>query len=141
MSKKLFWVVARFRLPQRLKSMLIEKFSGPLCSKKFQTILILAFEANSVLSHENETQIVKITYSAVVDGRGIGSSNHMNLGVFFPFSLHFQIFTAVIKDSSSSQVNFRFYPFNIPPLTTHSIFGLQWRFIECENLLQKGAKT
>ena len=43
------------RLPQRLKSTLFEIFSilrsgypsGTLCSKKFQTMLILAFEANS----------------------------------------------------------------------------------------------
>ena len=33
--------------------------------KKFQTTtLILAFEANSALSHENENKIVKITHSA-----------------------------------------------------------------------------
>ena len=31
--------------------------------KKFQKMLILAFEANSTLSHENETKIVKITHS------------------------------------------------------------------------------
>ena len=37
---------------------------GPLRSKKFQTMLILAYEANSTLSHENETKIVKITHSA-----------------------------------------------------------------------------
>ena len=36
---------------------------GPLRSKKFQTTLILAFEANSALSRENETKIVKITDS------------------------------------------------------------------------------
>ena len=29
-----------------------------------QKTLILAFEANSALSHENETKIVKITHSA-----------------------------------------------------------------------------
>ena len=59
------------RLPQRLKSMLFEIFShseypspsGTLCSKKFQTTLILAFEANSALSHKNETKIVTITHS------------------------------------------------------------------------------
>ena len=33
--------------------------SGPLRSKKFQTTLILAFEANSALTRENETKIVK----------------------------------------------------------------------------------
>ena len=38
--------------------------SGLLRSKKFQKMLILAFEANSALSHENETKIVKITHSA-----------------------------------------------------------------------------
>ena len=38
--------------------------SGPLHSKKFQKMLILAFEANSALSRENETKIVKITHSA-----------------------------------------------------------------------------
>ena len=62
------------RLPQRLKSTLFEIFStlrvpfgplGTLRSKKFQTTLILAFEANSALSRENETKIVKITYSDV----------------------------------------------------------------------------
>ena len=37
---------------------------GPLRSKKFQTTLILAFEANSALSHENDTKIVKITQRA-----------------------------------------------------------------------------
>ena len=37
---------------------------GPLHSKKYQTMLILAFEANSALSRENETKIVKITHSA-----------------------------------------------------------------------------
>ena len=64
---KNFWEVAR--LPQRLKSMLFENFltplvpSGPLRLKKFQTMLILAFEANSALSCENEIKIVKITHS------------------------------------------------------------------------------
>ena len=60
-------------LPKRLKSMLFEIFShsagpfvGPLYLKKFQTALILAFEANSALSCENETKIVKITHSAQV---------------------------------------------------------------------------
>ena len=61
------------RLPQRPKSLLFEIFStlrvpfgplGTLRSKKFQTTLILAFEANSALSHENESKFVKITYSA-----------------------------------------------------------------------------
>ena len=37
--------------------------SGPLRSKKYKKLLILAFEANSALSHENETKIVKITHS------------------------------------------------------------------------------
>ena len=66
MSKNVLWVVAR--LPQRLKLTLFEIFltplapSGPLHSKKFQT-LILAFDANSALSCENETKIVKITHS------------------------------------------------------------------------------
>ena len=73
--KKYSHVVAR--LPQRLKSTLFEIFShsgypsGTLRSKKFQTTLILAFEANSALSHKNETKIVKITHSA----RIIGSCN------------------------------------------------------------------
>jgi hypothetical protein len=35
-----------------------------LRSKKNQTMLILAFEANSALSRENETKIVKIIHSA-----------------------------------------------------------------------------
>ena len=69
MSKNVFWVVAG--LPQRLKSTFLEIFLTPLApsellrSKKFQTTLILAFEANSALSQENETKIVKITHSAV----------------------------------------------------------------------------
>ena len=41
--------------------------SGPLHSKKFQKMLILAFEANSALSRENETKIMKITHSATAD--------------------------------------------------------------------------
>ena len=40
--------------------------SGPLHSKKFQKTLILAFEANSALSHENQTEIVKIKHSSQV---------------------------------------------------------------------------
>ena len=40
--------------------------SGLLRSKKFQTKLILAFEANSVLSPKNETKIVKITHSECI---------------------------------------------------------------------------
>ena len=69
MSKNVFWVVAP--LPQRLKSMFFEIFShfaslfGPLLgSKFFQKTLILALDANSALSCENETKIVKITHSA-----------------------------------------------------------------------------
>ena len=52
--------------------MLFEIFSNGVAPKrpaeweKFQTTLILAFEANSALSCENETKIVKITHSAVV---------------------------------------------------------------------------
>ena len=69
MSKNMFWVIAR--LPQRLKSMWFEIFShsaghfeaAPF--EKFQTTLILAFEANSALSRENETKIVNITHSAL----------------------------------------------------------------------------
>ena len=38
----------------------------PLRSKKFQTTLILAFEANSALPRENETKDVKITHSAML---------------------------------------------------------------------------
>ena len=38
--------------------------SGTLRSKKFQKTLILAFGANSALSRENKTKIVKITHSA-----------------------------------------------------------------------------
>ena len=41
--------------------------SGSLSSKQFQKTLILAFEANSALSRENKTKIVKIIHSA--DGR------------------------------------------------------------------------
>ena len=68
MSKNVFWVVARF--PQTLKSTFLKFFLTPLApserlrSKKFQTTLILAFEANGALSHENETKIVKIIHSA-----------------------------------------------------------------------------
>ena len=71
MSKNVFLVVSR--LPQRLKSTFFEKFShsagpfGPLHSKKVQKTFILAFEANSALSRENETKIVKITHSAIND--------------------------------------------------------------------------
>ena len=39
--------------------------SRPLHSKKFQTMLILAFEAKSALSHKSETKIVKITHSGM----------------------------------------------------------------------------
>ena len=66
--KKYSHVVAR--LPQRLKSTLFEIFShfadpfGAAPFKKFQTTLILAFEANSALSREKETKIVKIKHSA-----------------------------------------------------------------------------
>ena len=53
----------------------------PLHSENFQKTLILAFEANSVLSHENETKIVKITHSAPLDlDQGlllIKSANHV----------------------------------------------------------------
>ena len=38
--------------------------SGPLRSNFFQKTLILAFVANSALSFENETKIVKIAHSA-----------------------------------------------------------------------------
>ena len=38
--------------------------SEPLRSKKFQKALILDFEANIAMSHENETKIVKIKHSA-----------------------------------------------------------------------------
>ena len=38
--------------------------SGRSVDKFFQKTLILAFKANSALSHENETKIVKITHSA-----------------------------------------------------------------------------
>ena len=58
------------RLPQRLKSTFFEIFShsaGPFETAPFLKIsknpLILAFEANSALSRENETKIVKITHS------------------------------------------------------------------------------
>ena len=77
MSKNGFWVIAR--LPQRLKStLLFENFShssgpfGLLRSKKFQTMLILALEANSALSHKNETKIVKITHSDLVGTYWVG---------------------------------------------------------------------
>ena len=55
---KCVWVVAR--LPQRLKSMVFEIFSSlgysseTLYSNVFQKTLILAFEANSALSCQNE---------------------------------------------------------------------------------------
>ena len=38
--------------------------SEQLHSKKFKKTLILAFEANSALSYESETKIVKIIHSA-----------------------------------------------------------------------------
>ena len=45
----------------------MKNFLNPLAPllrlKKFQKTLILAFEANSALSRENETKIVKITHS------------------------------------------------------------------------------
>ena len=56
-------------LPQRLKSACFEKnflYFGASPFKKFQKTLILAFEANSALSSENETKIVKITHSAYI---------------------------------------------------------------------------
>ena len=66
MSKNVFWVVAQ--LPQRLKSTFFEIFShsaGPFFGTTpfkifFQKTLIFAFEANTALSRENETKIVKI---------------------------------------------------------------------------------
>ena len=66
------------RLPQRLKSTFFERLKltffeiysslrWPLqdrsVRKIFQKTLILAFEASSALSRENETKIVKITHS------------------------------------------------------------------------------
>ena len=42
--------------------------SKPLHSIFFQKTLILAFEANSALSRENETKIEKITHSGTVTG-------------------------------------------------------------------------
>ena len=62
------WLVAR--LPQRLKSTFfaILHSAGPFGAAPFEKIkkmLILAFEANSALSRENETKIVKITHSAI----------------------------------------------------------------------------
>ena len=59
--KNAFWVLAR--LPQRLKSTFFENFSNSASPFSSKT-LILAFEANSALSYENETKIVKITNSA-----------------------------------------------------------------------------
>ena len=51
--------------------------------------MILAFEANSVLSRENETKIVKITHSvavAVVDKKVYSSSWDPEYGqTFYPF--------------------------------------------------------
>ena len=69
MSKIVLLVAVR--LPQRLKSMFFEKFShstGPFGAAPFKFFfrtLILVFEANSLLSRENETKIVKITHSAL----------------------------------------------------------------------------
>ena len=62
-------VLGGVRLPQRLKSMFFVIFShssvpfgaAPF-EKKIQKTLILAYEANSALSRENETKIVKITH-------------------------------------------------------------------------------
>ena len=70
MSKNVFWVVAQ--LPQTLKSTLFEIFShstGPFGAAPFEKFSInvdFSFEANSALSQENETEIVKITHSAPV---------------------------------------------------------------------------
>ena len=50
-------------LPHMLRSHSLAP-SELLHSKKFQTTLILAFEANSALSRKNETKIVKIIHSA-----------------------------------------------------------------------------
>ena len=69
MSKMCFgiWVVAR--LPQRLKSTLFEIFShsadlfGDAPFKKISNNMDFSLEANSALSRENETKIVKITHS------------------------------------------------------------------------------
>ena len=63
--KNVFWVVAQ--LPQRLKSTLFEIFShsaGPFVAAPFEKVTNNV-EANSALSRENETKIVKITHSAV----------------------------------------------------------------------------
>ena len=40
---------------------------GAVLFEKFQKTLILAFESDSALSRENETKIVKITHSVMVD--------------------------------------------------------------------------
>ena len=60
-------VCLRDKNQRLLKSFWIERFRRSQPSqKKFQKTLILAFEANSALSCENETKIVKITHSAYV---------------------------------------------------------------------------
>ena len=56
-------------LPQRLKSTFLEIFSSLrwLYLKKFQKTLILAYWGKQcILSHENETKIVKIRHSGMV---------------------------------------------------------------------------
>ena len=73
------------QLPQRLKSTFLKKFlhsDGPFEATPFEKILILAFEANSALSHENETKIVKITHSALASASHQQKSAENYLGFF-----------------------------------------------------------
>ena len=71
--KNVFWMVAR--LPQRLKSTFFEKishstgsFGTTILKKNSKSVDFSLFEANSALSCENETEIMKITHSATVIG-------------------------------------------------------------------------
>ena len=55
--------------------------------KFFEKTLILSFEANSALSHENETKIVKITHSAKQVGSEIFIYQNIRVLVKIIYSL------------------------------------------------------
>merc|ERR1712150_3563 len=66
----------------------------PLHSKKFQKTLILVFEANSALSCENETKILKIAHSASSQYFIILKKVHTNLllHIFFSFRVLYSLY-------------------------------------------------
>ena len=87
------------QLPQRLKSMFTPlAHSGPLRSKKFQKTLILAFEANSALSCENKTKIVKITHSAMHRQFSIWAQLSRNDSFTIVLTGHARAFVARVAD-------------------------------------------